>query len=525
MWTADSLAAEALARLPALASLLEQRGDMPLQEHVRSLGQALPSPLQDRGDFLDILAQAADHLAPGLGAAAAETVAARPVVLTGNHHGLDTLAQSWQSTLAFALPELLAGRRTPVVVLATGLPSMNNSTFPAGLLCTDFATPAGGGDGWRTVRLPLSPVRLRQTMVSAAPAATLEELHRARRAAIADPRLHPLQRRTLLPLLDACAHGPATAPATRFVEQAGPWNARLWRQAFAGDLAPPLAFLELEAVTSRLLALDLRQPASLLHALFWDEALRNRVLAALDGCPGCWTLARLEAMARLDALGLERPGHADVAGAGTCFFWATDEKGRQTPLWLRNSTEGWRLEGICRSGRHLAWPWAAEAVLGALARRELLPSLFSSYATLALARGIACVGGVYQTGYLARMLAGTSRALREHGKTGLSDRLAAISGDWFLAGVHLLFLRRGQTCAPAHLPDVLTGGPLTANELQRMGRLRLGQAIMAGLVQTCGEVLPATARPAGWRDALSHQAVTNWAPDAGLREVNWPDDV
>ncbi|AGW14642.1 hypothetical protein [Megalodesulfovibrio gigas] len=490
--SAENLCRQVFQRLPGLAALLETAGDRLLTDHVRMLGASLPPPVQSRHDLPACLGQT-------------------PVALTANHHGLDTLAQSWQSTLAFSLPHLLAGTPRPVPVLATGLPSLNNITFPAGLLCSNFSPHT---DETRIIRLPLLPARLRQTMAAVAPPVTQENLRRACRAVREDLRLLPVQKTPALALLEAFADD---LPGNRFVEQAARWNRRLWTGLFADGQAPPLEFLELEAVTTALLTHDLVQPSSLLWGLLWDEGIRERLLTALDGCAGCWNLDRLNRLARMRCQ--DAPGHDDLAGAGTCFFWAADAKGRQTPLRLESTSEGWRLTGVCRDGTPVVWPWEPAAVLEGLATRRLLPSLFTSYAALALARGVACVGGVYQSAYLARMVAGTAQALREAGQPGLAAQVGGIAGDWFLAGVHLLFVQAGGILAPAHAMDALTTGPLQRTELQAMGRLTLRQAVLAGLVQTYGEVAPREERPAGWRDILCNHAVAAWAPGLSVRAL------
>ncbi|MCA1985871.1 MAG: hypothetical protein LDL27_05280 [Desulfovibrio sp.] len=497
----ETLARDVLQRLPALAALLEAAGARLLTDHVRMLGTSLPSPVQSRHDLPACLERT-------------------PVVLTANHHGLDTLAQSWQSTLAFALPGLLdtsAPGPSPVPVLATGLPSLNNVTFPAGLLCSDFSPHAGET---RTIKIPLAPARLRQTMAAAAPPVTREDLQRSCRAVREDVRLLPAQRQAALDFLEDLRSDIGVRPDNRFADQAARWNRLLWSRLFVDGLAPPLEFLELETVTARLLQGDLLQPSSLMWGLLWDEAIRTRLLAALDGCPGCWTMHRLE-----QCCGLDRPGHDDLAGAGTCFFWAADHKGRQTPLRLERTASGWRLSGSSRSGYACTWPWEPAAVLEGLASRRLLPSLFTSYAALALARGVVCVGGVYQSAYLARMAAGTARALGQTGHPGLAAKVAAIPGDWFLAGVHLLLVRAGTCLSPAHAVDVLAAGggedagPLGPGDLRAMGRLTLGEAILAGLAQTYGEVAPGAERPVGWRDALCAHAVSTWAPGLVVRAM------
>ncbi len=550
------LVASILARLPGLATALAECGGQTLAEYSRIFfPPSSASPVDPLDDFLDA---ACRRIAPLLGAEAAgnlrEQLEGSPSVLTANHHGLDTLHQSVHSTIAFALPALLGrddGPRVLPVLACAGVP-LGSATYPRGMVLakkpdlTNDANPS-------KVRIPFFPHALRTCTAGAAPALTADHFAKA---------LKHCEKKAHEGLLTSSQHAfmhdfitnqcitPDILRLPGFADQAVVLNARLWPRLFAPDMrehAPVLAYMDMERVVSNILERDLRRD-SLVGALLFEPDVRGRLLESLDGVAGCWTRKRQDRLRGLTEHSAF--GHDDLRGAGTCFFWMLDDTGRQLPMWLDHAPDGPQLAGRSMGGEPFAVALAPEPILQALADRRISPSLFTSYATLSMARGVRCWGGVYQAAYLRDMQRGVTHALAggaEHnqqagvsridlendamprkphtddnepgtpaahgasgdsGKALVAVRVADTPCGCFLAGLITAFTEfpgsesLPERTAPACAPDIAAAGGLTREQIEHMAGLTLTQACTAGLLQTYEEITPAAERPKGWYEKM-----------------------
>ena len=82
-----------------------------------------------------------------------------------------------------------------------------------------------------------------------------------------------------------------------------------------------------------------------------------------------------------------------------------------------------RLYGIDDRGNGLELPYSPESIRDGLNQGKLLPSIFTSFLVVSLARGLVCAGGYFQCEYLPAMQRGIVNALK---KTGGYDEIAPI---------------------------------------------------------------------------------------------------
>lgn len=501
-----------LAVLPGAAAALRSRGRAPLAEYAASLLAPAPAGLQSRDDFLDEADQEARRLlGPATAAALVRTLDAHPAALTASHHGVDFLAQSVQGVLLTALPALLgepAGRAVPV--LACGAVPLGSFTFPRGILLARRPAPAPGDDprDWpASLRIPLFPWKYRYTSVLAAPPLTRDMVDRARAAArdlAAAGGIGRAEAAALDRVLAEDFGHPAVLALPGYSDQATALNARLWDRLFA----PPgagngarLASLELERLAGRLLARDLADSRSLFHALLCDPGLRGAVLESLDRAAGCWDLGRL---ARLAAGEGDGQGTDAQRGSGTAFFWGLDDKGRKVPLHLaRDAGRTWlRGRGLGRDAVQVEL--APEPLAAALAERRILPGLFAAYGCLAFARGVRCLGGVYQADYLPAMRAGLAAALAAQGDAERARAVEAAPAGEFAAGPEFVFARYpGGELAAAGPVEILAAGGLGRKHIEQAGALSLEQALRAGLAELYAEFVPRDERDPDWLAAAA----------------------
>ena len=108
--------------LPAVDALISRHEGTELNRYVGGLWQERPPALQDKQDFIaEVARQTSATLGTAIGTAIEQDLLDTPQVLTANHHGIDTFAQSTQSNLLFSLRRRSDGSPMRTVpVLACG---------------------------------------------------------------------------------------------------------------------------------------------------------------------------------------------------------------------------------------------------------------------------------------------------------------------------------------------------------------------------------------------------------------------
>ncbi len=429
-----------------------------------------------------------DTLGAEIGAAIAEDLRQRAQVLTANHHGIDTFAQSTQSNLLFSLRRRSDGSTAKTIpVLACGSVPLNNLTYPRGLLvyaCKD--APGRGG----ICRLPVFPDSHKRKLVSAALPFTPEMLARARARAgklIEDDKLIPAVGPALDTVFDEFERAGYAHPD--YARQATVVNRRLWRRLFREPGCPAeLVYIELESIAGRLLERDLFDPSTICHQLLFDPVLRGRLIEKLDGQRGCW---QAEKLAQRASTGSAASG-SGTAG-GTMFFWGVDAKGRQVPLSVvagrgrRNPV----LRGVDDGAGAWSIPLTPADISRGLADRRLLPSIFTSYLSIAIARGVDCVGGYYQADYLPAMRKAVGDTLGKGNGNSARPHAGEPDGpDLYLSGMQAVGVRAGDRLLPAGPVEIIASGGFDEEQYQRIGDVTVLQSHIASMLDFVVDVAP-----------------------------------
>ncbi len=472
--------------LPAVDALISSHRATKLRDYVESLGHERAPGLQGNRDFV---AEVADYtratLGPELGAAIAEELEESPQVLTANHHGIDTFAQSTQSNLLFSLRRRADGSAVKTIpVLACGSVPLNNLTYPRGLLI--YACNAiKGASG--ICRLPVFPDRCKRQLVSAVEPFSAEMLVRARRRArklIDDDRLI----RSVGPALES-VFGDLDRVGQAFpgyARQATVVNRRLWRRLFRGrSCRSELVYVELESIACRLLERDLFDRSTILHQLLFDPDLRRRLIENLDGERGCWQSEQLSRRSAADAT------RADSA-MGTMFFWGVDAKGRQVPLRVVDSRDGAgpELRGTDDGGNAWAIRLDPDDISRGLRDRRLLPSIFTSYLLIAIARGVSCIGGYYQADYLPVMRGAVGEVLGNARASKTEARGNGCGPDPYLSGMQAVGFGIGDRLLPAGPIEIIASGGLGDEQYHRIGDVTVWHSHIASLLDFVTDLAP-----------------------------------
>jgi hypothetical protein len=262
--------------------------------------------------------------------------------------------------------------------------------------------------------------------------------------------------------------------------------------------------LELERLVVKLLQSDLFNPESLAFSVMFDHRLRRRVLAELDGQRICWIRKNLDQRRSSATKGDGEP--VPSSGCGTLFFWGIDGSGRKVPLTLERKLGGdERLTGVDDRGEVWDLPFTPAALLDGLLECRLIPSLFTCYLTVALARGVVCLGGYYQAEYLPAIQQGIVKCLHSLPEYGpVMERVGGVTTEGYLSGMQTVMTPGGEGClVPAGPLEIVAGGGLTRGDLQRIGALTLREAHLASMSETFTDLAECRDYPSGWRTRLA----------------------
>ncbi len=470
-----------------------------LGEISRGLRSMAPSPApQDAHDLIALAAgDAARLLGHSAGAALARTLEASFVVTTANHHGLDTHPEFLQGVIVFALDRLMgaASAAEAVPVLSTGEVPMSNIAFPQGI----FLGRPKQEDSAAYHRFNVFKPDSRKTLVSLQPPFTPEDVARAQ-ASVAHKHFLAFERKIAKALLAEICGCPEVLKRKSYAEQATVFNALLWPRLFSGrENLPRLIELDKAELARRLIIKDILDKKSLIHALLFEPAARRALLAALNRTLGCWTCPEEGGWSKLEQ--------------GTIFFWGIDPKGRAFPL-------GLNAENTLVSSAYAEFSLQLTPadLSAALEHKRILPGLYLSFVAVAIARGLNCCGGAYQTGYLVDMSRRTAAALKNAGEASLAGLIEALPAAPMTTGLMpLRFHSGGETPYPAGPVEIIAASGLTAAHLEGMAQVPAIEAFRLYLSAHYEDIIPPGRRIPEWAQHLAPCGGVVLGPAAGER--------
>jgi len=490
----DALRRRILAARPGMAGLIDPAHSPSALDHVTRALSYRPAP-RFRARIARIAAaigRAVEPAVRGFGGDVPpgwlDDLVERPVVLTSDHHAIQTFPLLLHGNLLFCLPELLANRDVARVTLAGAFIPMSNRAIGRGGV---FFTGARG----ELHRLPLFSARWEDTPVCAVPAMTTGELHQAWQRALRFGRDHEVAPATLDAIAEVMAMAGSTPVAAEasFEAQASHLNALLWKRLLP-TRRTRLLHASMERVATPVLIDALRRPGrDLLATAILDPRWRDELRRAFSGIQGCWK----DAVDEGDA-------------SGTFLFWALDG-GRPVALHEANGH---------LVGAGVRIQLRAEALVEALASGALQPGTFLKLFTLALHGGFACAGGFNQGTYLATMRDTWTTLLDAHGETAEAAAVATVPAA-ILTGPAVAFTVEGGRAVPATGIDLLAAGGLSDAHFARLAAHQVSTLLAPQLVEISRAIY---GRPDGG-DGVEAVAVAGpldlvvCAPDDPLRIV------
>lgn len=448
-------------------------------------GYVPPPTIQERNDLVALAAAKTAALldadaARVLGASLEESFSA----LTANHHAITTLPDFTQGTLVYALRLLAAGGETrgkALPVFAAGGIPMSDFTYPSGIL---LGRPKNQ-NSTAGARFKLFRPHARKTLVNRQPAFNAGDVAGACSRVETGDWLW-FEQTALAAILDGILAAPEVLERRFYAHQCTVINAKLWPRLFRPEVSiPRLVMLDKLELERDLLIADVRNESSLAYAILFDPNLRAAIAQCLNGNRGCWTCADME--------GQSPPAR------GSLFFWGIDRAGRMFPLHLDQE------KSCLFSARHPSFrqELTPASIERALRENSILPGLYMGFTAMALARGLLCCGGVFQTGYLRRMRNGTAGSLAATGHKDMAARLEALPDAPLTSGFLPLGFDNGTN--PAYAAggiELLASGGLSAENLEALRSMTVSQALRSSFDYIYELAVPPGERLPGWRAAL-----------------------
>lgn len=492
--------------VPIIRRTLETYGHMSLAEYAYLMMPRGGTSYQCREDAAGVVKDvAAPILGDDIACETARELLERPVVLTANHHGVDFFAQSVQGTIIFSLASRLPDNPRKVVpVFACGNIPMDNITYPLGMLMYENAS---GCPDSLPHKLPVFSNSMRRKTVSMSCGMDAEMIQRAvakvQKAVKKSGHSQRIAEIATALLLEEYGQ-PDVLNLPSYSDQAVLLNARLWERLFAQDVHPPsLAYLDLEAICTRLLLKDLFSDSSLISYVFFDRDLRERLLENLNGETACWNRTALKNRLEAAAAGNPTKGFC----GGSIFFWALNKDGRKVPLMVEERKGKTLLTGVDDKGAIAEFAFTPKALSEALQQKRIIPSLFTSFTVLSLARNVTCAGGYFQAEYLPKMQKGLIAALQETpGYNALCPLIFAVETDAYLGGMQAVMTTCGKDrLVPAGPLEIMASGGLNSGDMNTIAEMTLKEAHLASLFDIVPELASHIVINTNWRYDVSEE--------------------
>jgi len=371
-----------LEKRPILREIIVKRGAKSLYDYAKEyISVNLNPPIRQRQDELisTVEAEVMRLLGKKIAREAAVQLEHYYYVSTADHNGPLCHPFFINSNLLTAAPffEHSDPLLNNVIVLSCGSVSLNNSSYPRGLL---FNTYTKGRI--QTQKLSFFPAKDRLCPVFNYRPFGVEDIERAKGSLyqmVSSQDVHREEASKIDSLLDEIYMRPDILACESFSDQTAKSNFYLWKKFFGAkniDEAPNLIYLEQESLVSKLIvAFHLYSDTTISH-IFFDNTYDPLILNYFEGIMGAF----------------DRKDHY-----GTYLFWGLPKGAKyRIQLWK----QGNELKSEDGSYRIQLNPGALKK---ALETKEIMPSMMLSHMVLSFYYGLKCLGGFSQVNYLTLM--------------------------------------------------------------------------------------------------------------------------
>jgi hypothetical protein len=498
---------EAREELAVLRRTIDECGGQTLYEYMKQLIPEPRASYQPMGDLLEVVK---NYTQPLLGETLANKVVhdieVCPLVLTANHHGVAYFAQDFQGGIIFSLKRFASENAlTTVPIFSCGTVPLNNLTYPFGMLL--YGACSGELDA-RPNKLPIFPNKYKRRLVSVVNSVDENMIKRAQKRVdklVCDNIISESLADAAHSILKEEYCDSSILNEVDYSRQAVVLNNRIWNRLFRdAGYVPEVVNLELEKISGALLEKDIMNSDSLISCIMFDAKLRENVFMELDGEKACWQTKKL--LMRLHSDPLDKKEMQKSNGCGTMLFWGIDNLGRRVPLYLEAATNNReRLYGIDDRGNSWELNFSPESITEGLKLGKLLPSMFTSYLVVSLARGIVCAGGYFQCEYLPAMQRGIVAALKKTGGYDMMAKLVSnVSTNTYLSGMIAVMTKvDNDYLIPAGPIEILAAGGFNKKDIEKIQSLTVRDAHICALSDTIDDLPFWKAPTSRWKTYLA----------------------
>lgn len=376
----QKLKEKVLDKRPILKEIIRKRGNKKLSDYANEYVTVNLNPAlkQRQDEFLGTFRrEVGKRLGEDIAASAVEQLEKHYFVSTADHHGPITHPFFINSNLLLAVPyyEHQYPSLKNVIVLACANVSLNNSSFPRGLIFNSYAK--GKIQSHRLSFLPSNSHSCSVYNFRPYTGQEVEKVKRLLRNKVTAGDVHHEEADKIYSLLDKIYNTPEVLQCESFSDQITRTNFYLWKQYFKHETGHPnLIYLEQESLVVQLILEHHLFADTVINHMLFDPGYDSLVFQYFEGIMG--TFSRED-------------------NWGTYLFWGiSKDKNYRVSLWK----EGNFL--VSRDGT-VKIELTPESLQHALQSKQILPSMMLIFAILSFYYGLKCLGGFSQVNYLTFM--------------------------------------------------------------------------------------------------------------------------
>ncbi|MBI2415615.1 MAG: hypothetical protein HYV33_03070 [Candidatus Kerfeldbacteria bacterium] len=460
-----------LSKRPILREIIKKRGHKKLYEYAQEyISVYLNPPIQRRQDecIETIRIEVEQRLGSAVAQGVAEQLRKYYFVSTTDHHGPICNQSFVNANLMVSTPYL--EQHDPllqyVIVLACANVSLNNITFPRGLIFNTFSQ-----DKIQLQRLSFLPSNAHASAVYNFRSYQPVEIEKMKKL-LAEKQRQQLVTKSaaekIIQLLDDIYNQPELFDCSTYADQIVQTNFQLWNQFFSSSGTKPthLIYLAQEEIVAKLLVqYHLFEDTTIHHWLF-DHDYDLLLDSYFDGIMGAFS---------------------KVDGVGTYLFWGiSSDKNYRVRLWKH----GDRLVSADGSVSFALTPAGLATVL---ANKTIIPSLLTVFTVLCFYYGLKCLGGFNQVNYLTQMKNAYIKMMTDRGNYKSIEVCARAQTKEMNDGFLLAFAGapNGDIVPAAGLDLILYGQPNTWEQIMTEAKnITLAEALNPSLPEFYRFVYP-----------------------------------
>lgn len=388
----EDLCSAVFSKRPILKEVINRCGEKNLIEYASKYSEVnLTSELRERQvEFIKTFkTYTAELLGDEVARLAASQLEEYPYVSTADHHGPLMHPYFLNSNLVNAFQSQQQNKNLPcVIALSCASVSLNNSTFPRGLI---YNTNKEGVASIR--KLSFLPSNMHASALYNFRAYNSAELNKVISFVNKDVREGLIDKEIgnkLITIVNEIYGSEQVLSSKSYSTQVTQTNYMLWKKYFPGSAnGSNLIYIDQEGLVAKILLENHVTKFSSIHSLIFDPEWQSKFIEYFDGSEGGFSLRH---------------------SYGTYLFWGLDKETNQRfPLWLESGF----LVNHQKSTRIAVVP---EEIERALIEKSIMPGSLLIFITLAFYYGIKCLGGFCQVNYLTAMKHSYLKLLAEFGK-------------------------------------------------------------------------------------------------------------